>query len=126
MEGRANKAGLKGSHGLLYKILESLGILFKKLQQAGKFAEDYPEEVSTYFSCAINTARTKLEEYYGLTDVMLVYWCAVTLYPANKFTYFELEWSYEKKWITKVKRVVQDVYAQYKEAAIEVDIAKLM
>lgn len=39
MEGRANKAGLEGSHGSLYETLESLDVLFKKLQQAGKFAD---------------------------------------------------------------------------------------
>ena len=124
MEGRANKAGLEGSHGSLYETLESLDILFKKLQEAGKLADDHPEEVSEYYSCAIDTARTKLEEYYGLTDDTPAYRCAVALHPANKFTYFELEWSHEKKWIAEAKRVVQDVYARYEEAAAEVDIAE--
>jgi hypothetical protein len=40
----------------------------------------------------------------------------------NKFTYFEIEWSHEKIWIAEAKRVVQDVYARYEEAAAEVDI----
>ena len=124
MEGRANKAGLEGSHGSLYEILESLDVLFKKLQQAGKFADDHPGEVSTYYSSAIDTARLKLEEYFGLTDATPAYRCAVALHPANKFTYFELEWSHKKKWINEAKRVVQDVYAQYEEAAAEVDIAE--
>lgn len=124
MEGRANKAGLEGSHGSLYEILESLDVLFKKLQQAGKFADDHPEEVSTYYSSAIDTARIKLEEYFGLTDASPAYRCAVALHPANKFTYFELEWSHNKRWINEAKRVVQDVYGQYEEAAAEVDIAE--
>lgn len=124
MEGRANKAGLEGAHGSLYETVESLDILFKKLQEAGKFADDHPEEVSDYYSCAIDTARTKLEEYYALTDATPAYRCAVALHPANNFTYFELEWSHEKKWIAEAKRVVQDVYASYEEAAAEVDIAE--
>jgi hypothetical protein len=124
MEGRANKAGLEGSHGSLYETLESLDVLFKKLQQAGKFADDHPEEVSEYYSCAIDAARLKLEEYFGLTDATPAYRCAVALHPANKFTYFELEWSHNKRWINEAKRVVHDVYAEYEaavEAAAEVD-----
>lgn len=124
MEGRANKAGLEGSHGSLYETLESLDVLFKKLQEAGKFADDHPEEVSTYYSCGIDTARLKLEEYYGLTDATPAYRCAVAFHPANKFTYFEIEWNYEKKWIAEAKRVVHDVYAQYEEVAAEVEIAE--
>lgn len=124
MEGRANRAGLEGAHGSLYETLESLDILFKKLQEAGRFADDHPEEVSEYYSCAIDTARTKLEEYYALTDATPAYRCAVALHPANKFTYFELEWSHEKKWIAEAKRLVQDVYARYEEAAAEVDVAE--
>jgi hypothetical protein len=41
IEGRANKAGLEGAHGSLYETPESLDILFKKLQEAGKFADDH-------------------------------------------------------------------------------------
>jgi hypothetical protein len=124
MEGRANKAGLEGSHGSLYETLESLDVLFKKLQEAGKFADNHPEEVSEYYSCAIDTARLKLEEYYGLTDATPAYRCAVALHPANKFSYFDIEWQHEKKWITEAKRVVHDEYVQYEEAAAEAEIAE--
>ncbi|KAG6999750.1 Transposon Tf2-6 polyprotein [Fusarium oxysporum f. sp. conglutinans] len=117
MEGRANKAGLEGSHGSLYETIESLDVLFKELQEAGKFADNHPEVVSTYYSYAIDTARVKLEEYFGLTDATPAYRCAVALHPANKFTYFELEWSHNKQWISEAKRVVREVYAQYEEAA---------
>ncbi|KAJ0136148.1 Uncharacterized protein HZ326_20836, partial [Fusarium oxysporum f. sp. albedinis] len=117
MEGRANKAGLEGSHGSLYETIESLDVLFKELQEAGKFADNHPEVVSTYYSYAIDAARVKLEEYFGLTDATPAYRCAVALHPANKFTYFELEWSHNKQWISEAKRVVREVYAQYEEAA---------
>jgi hypothetical protein len=122
MEGRANKAGSEGSHGSLHETLESLDVLFKKLQEAGKFADDHPDVVSTYYSHAIDAARIKLEEYFGLTDVTPAYRCAVALHPANKFTYFELEWSHNKQWIGGAKRVVQEVFAQYEAAAAEVDL----
>ncbi|KAM5354606.1 hypothetical protein ACJ41O_001253 [Fusarium nematophilum] len=121
MEGRANKAGSEGSHGSLHEIIESLDVLFKKLQEAGKFADDHPDVVSTYYSHAIDAARVKLEEYFGLTDASPAYRCAVALHPANKFTYFELEWSHNKQWISGAKRVVQEVFAQY-EAAEEADL----
>lgn len=122
MEGRANKAGLEGSHGSLHETLESLDVLFKELQEAGKFADNYPQVVSTYYSYAIDAARIKLEEYFGLTDASPAYRCAVALHPANKFTYFELEWSHNKKWISEAKRVVREVYAQYEEEAAERDV----
>jgi hypothetical protein len=125
MEGRANKAGLEGSHGSLYETIESLDVLFKKLQEAGKFADDHPEVVSTYYSCAIDAARVKLEEYFGLTDSTPAYRCAVALHPANKFTYFELEWSHNKQWISEAKRVVQEVYVQYEEVAAEEEIVEV-
>ncbi|KAM5354590.1 hypothetical protein ACJ41O_001237 [Fusarium nematophilum] len=121
MEGRANKAGSEGSHGSLHEIIESLDVLFKKLQEAGKFADDDPDVVSTYYSHAIDAARVKLEEYFGLTDASPAYRCAVALHPANKFTYFELGWSHNKQWISGAKRVVQEVFAQY-EAAEEADL----
>ncbi|KNG45919.1 transposase-like protein [Stemphylium lycopersici] len=69
-------------------------------------------------------ASETLEEYYALTDATPAYRCAVALHPANKFTYFELEWSHEKKWIAEAKRVVHDEYVQYKEAAVEAEIAE--
>ncbi|EMT74554.1 hypothetical protein FOC4_g10000130 [Fusarium odoratissimum] len=97
IEGQANKAGLKGSHGSLYETIKSLDVLFKELQEAGKFADNHPEVVSTYYSYAIDAARIKLKEYFGLTDAMPTYRCAVALHPANKFTYFELEWSHNKQ-----------------------------
>ncbi|OBS15027.1 hypothetical protein FPOA_14049 [Fusarium poae] len=121
MEGRANKSGSEGSHGSLHETLESLDVLFKKLQEAGKFADDHPDVVSTYYSHAIDAARIKLEEYFGLTDATPAYRCAVALHPANKFTYFELEWSHNRQWISGAKRVVQEVFAQYEAAAAEVD-----
>ncbi|OBS17086.1 hypothetical protein FPOA_12365 [Fusarium poae] len=37
MEGRANKSGSEGSHGSLHETLESLDVLFKKLQEATVF-----------------------------------------------------------------------------------------
>ncbi|KAM4056522.1 transposase-like protein [Hirsutella rhossiliensis] len=85
MEGRANKAGLEGSHGSLHETIESFDVLFKKLQEAGRFADDHPDVVSTYYSHAIDAARIKLEEYFGLTDATPAYRCAVALHPANKF-----------------------------------------
>ena len=121
MEGRADKAGLEGSHGSLYETLESLDVLFKKLQEAGKFADEHPGVVSIYYSHAIDAARFKLEEYFGLTDATPAYRCAVALHPANKFAYFELEWSHNKQWISEAKRVVREVYAEYEAAAAEVD-----
>ncbi|KAJ2982028.1 hypothetical protein NQ176_g1656 [Zarea fungicola] len=121
MEVRADKAGREGSHGSLYEILESLDVLFKKLQQAGKFADEHPGVVSRYYSHAIDAARVKLEEYFGLTDATPAYRCAVALHPANKFAYFEVEWSHNKQWISEAKRVVRQVYAEYEAAAAEVD-----
>ncbi|EXU94633.1 hAT family dimerization domain protein, partial [Metarhizium robertsii] len=122
MEGRANKAGLEGSHGSLHETIESLDVLFKELQEAGKFADNHPQVVSTYYSYAIDAARIKLEEYFGLTDATPAYRCAVALHPANKFAYFELEWSHNKKWISEAKRVVREVYAQYEEEAAKRDV----
>ncbi|KAF6518123.1 hypothetical protein HZS61_002201 [Fusarium oxysporum f. sp. conglutinans] len=121
MEGRANKVGREGSHGSLHETIESLDVLFKKLQEAGRFADDHPDVVSTYYSHAIDAARVKLEEYFGPTDASPAYRCAVALHPANKFTYFELEWSHNKQWISGAKRVVQEVFAQY-EAEAEADL----
>lgn len=121
IEGRANKAGSEGSHGSLHETIESLDVLFKKLQEAGRFADDHPDVVSTYYSHAIDAARLKLEEYFGLTDATPAYRCAVALHPANKFTYFELEWSHNKQWISAAKRVVQEMFAQYEAAVAEAD-----
>ncbi|KAM0664390.1 hypothetical protein ACQRIU_006972 [Beauveria bassiana] len=121
MEGRADKAGLEGSHGSLYETLESLDVVFKKLQEAGTFADEHPGVVSIYYSHAIDAARVKLEEYFGLTDATPAYRCAVALHPANKFAYFELEWSHNKQWISEAKRVVREVFSEYEAAAAEVD-----
>jgi hypothetical protein len=121
MEGRANKIGREGSHGSLHETIESLDVLFKKLQEAGRSADDHPDVVPTYYSHAIDAARIKLEEYFGLTDASPAYRCVVALHPANKFTYFELEWSHNKQWISGAKRVVQEVFAQY-EAEAEADL----
>ena len=46
MEGRAAQAGFEGSHGALWETLESLDVLFKKLQDAGSYCDTHPTEVS--------------------------------------------------------------------------------
>src|SRR5271155_3383192 len=107
MEGRASKAGLEGLHGSLYETIEALDVLFKKLQEAGKFADEYPDVVSTYYSSVVDAARIKLEELFDLTDTTPVYWCAVALHPANKWTYFEVERAHRKKWAADAKEAVQ-------------------
>lgn len=71
MEGRANKVGREGSHGSPHETIESLDVLFKALQEAGRFADDHPDMVSAYYSHAIDAARVKLEEYFGLIDAVL-------------------------------------------------------
>jgi hypothetical protein len=119
MEGRANRPGLEGSHGSLYETLEAMDVLFKKLREAGDYVFNHATEVSSYYSTSIDTARIKLEEYFGLTDETPAYRVAVALHPANKFTYFELEWAHQKRWITEAKKVVQDVYTEYEAAANE-------
>jgi hypothetical protein len=117
MEGRANRPGLEGSHGSLYETLEALDVLFKKLREAGDYAFTHATEVSEYYATSIDTARLKLEEYFGLTDETPAYRVAVALHPANKFTYFELEWAHNKEWIREAKKVVEEAYTQYEAAA---------
>lgn len=111
MEGRANKVGLDGSHNSLHETVESLDILFKELQEVGKFADHHPQVVSTYYSYAIDAARIKLEEHSGRTDATPAYRCAVALHPVNKFAYFELKWSHNRKGISEAKRLVRAVYS---------------
>jgi hypothetical protein len=125
MEGRAAQAGFEGSHGALWETLESLDVLFKKLQDAGSYCDTHPTEVSLYYSSAIDAARLKLEEYYGLTDSTPAYRCAVALHPANKFHYFELEWRHAPAWIREAKRVVRDTFAQYESMAEAADAREL-
>ncbi|OBS22783.1 hypothetical protein FPOA_09110 [Fusarium poae] len=107
---------------VVHEIIESLDVLFKKLQEAGKFADDHPDVASTYYSHAIDAARIKPEECFGLTDATPVYRCVVALHPANKFIYFELEWSHNRQWVSGARRVVQEVFAQYEAAAAEADL----
>ena len=73
--------------------------------------------MSEYYSKGIDTARLKLEKYFGLTDVTPAYRCAVALHPANKWNYFEIEWAHNKQWIANAKKAVKEVYAQYEAAA---------
>lgn len=54
-------------------------------------------------------------------DATPAYRCAVALHPANKFAYFELEWTHNKQWVSEAKRVVQETYAKYEEAAMDED-----
>jgi hypothetical protein len=117
MEGNALQAGLEGSHGALWETLESLDVLFRHLQEAGRFADANPNLVSEYYATGIDAARIKLEQYYGLTDATPAYRCATALHPANKWSYFETEWSHEPSWITEAKRVVTDTFAKYEAAA---------
>ncbi|KAM4064319.1 transposase-like protein [Hirsutella rhossiliensis] len=84
-------------HMALHETIESFDVLFKKLQEAGRFADDHPDVVSTYYSHAIDAARIKLEEYFGLTDAT----------PAYR----------------EAKSVVQEVFAEYEDAYMEADAA---
>ena len=77
MEGRANKEGFEGSHGALWETLESMDILFKHLQRAGRFADENPDIVSEYYSSGIDATRIKLEKYFGLMDSTPAYCCAI-------------------------------------------------
>ncbi|KAM4059221.1 poly(ADP-ribose) polymerase catalytic domain-containing protein [Hirsutella rhossiliensis] len=106
------------------KLRHAIDLFFLNYCYGGVgFADDHPDVVSTYYSHAIDAARIKLEEYFGLTDATPAYRCAVALHPANKFAYFELEWSHNKQWISEAKSVVQEVFAEYEDAYMEADAA---
>ena len=113
MEGRASKEGQEGSYGALWETLESMDILFKHLQEAGRFADENPTIVSSYYSVGIDAARLKLEEYFSLTDATPAYRCAIALHPSYKFRFFDQEWKHQPAWIREAYKVVREVFAHY-------------
>ncbi|KAM4064068.1 transposase-like protein [Hirsutella rhossiliensis] len=80
------------------KLRHAIDLFFLNYCYGGVgFADDHPDVVSTYYSHAIDAARIKLEEYFGLTDAT----------PAYR----------------EAKSVVQEVFAEYEDAYMEADAA---
>ena len=89
MEGNADKNGLEGSHGTIWKTIKSMNIMFEKLKKAADEINYDLDNYSAYYYAGIDAAYCKLIKYFDLTDKMPTYRAAIVLHPAYKMDYFK-------------------------------------
>lgn len=71
-----------------------------------------------HFSTNINAAWQKLNYYYLLTDETPLYRAAVLLHPRMKWRWFERHWEGRDSWIAEAKRVVKELWSDYKDKLV--------
>jgi len=100
----------EGHTATLERVLSTMEFLLEQLE-IGKLA--YSND--SYIGPCINSAWSKLDKYYGLTERSSAYIATMVLIPSQKWTWIEDNWAPD--WIITAKASVQDLWdSQYKPA----------
>jgi hypothetical protein len=98
----------EGHAATLERVLSTMEFLLEQLE-TGKL--EYSND--SYIGPCINSAWSKLDKYYGLTERSSVYIATMVLIPFQKWTWIEDNWAPD--WIRTAKASVQDLWdSQYK------------
>jgi hypothetical protein len=92
----------------LDKVLPAMDFILGKFEEGKKQFKDHPQ-----LSKMFNSRWSKLDKYYQMTDETPIYVAALVLNPRYKWAYINNNWT-KKKWITKSKRMMQDLWKLYK------------
>jgi hypothetical protein len=100
----------EGHKATIEQVLSTMEFLLKQLE-IGKLK--YTDDL--YIGPCINSAWSKLDKYYSLTERSPAYTAATVLIPSQKWTWIEDNWAPE--WIVLAKASVQQFWDnQYKPA----------
>jgi hypothetical protein len=98
----------EGYTATLERVLSTMEFLLEQLE-LGKL--EYSND--PYIGPCINSAWSKLDKHYGLTERSSAYIATMVLIPSQKWTWIEDNW--EPDWIIAAKASVQDLWdSQYK------------
>jgi hypothetical protein len=92
----------EGHKATLERVLSTMEFLLEQLE-IGKL--EYSND--SYISPCINSAWSKLDKYYGLTERSSAYIATMVLIPSQKWTWIEDNWA--PNWIITAKASVQDL-----------------
>jgi hypothetical protein len=107
LEGRA----ADGTHGAAWEALPSVELLIKHLDAMKKI---YTVSSHPRLAESINTAWSKLDEYYIKLDETPIYAAALAVHPSYRYYYFETTWKgrLQKYW-APIKKVMKELYNTY-------------
>lgn len=68
MEGDPNKAGLEGSHDVIWETVKAMDIMFGKLKKVGDEINADPDSYSDHEITGVDEAYCKLIKYFDRTE----------------------------------------------------------
>ncbi|KAG7403508.1 hypothetical protein Forpi1262_v018717, partial [Fusarium oxysporum f. sp. raphani] len=81
---RRRKQGWTGSYGNIWDVVLGYELLLNTLEEYKQLAADFPDP--EHFRIGINLAWDKLDEYYRRLDETPIYYTAMALHPAYRWT----------------------------------------
>jgi len=110
------KHGSSEAFGSIWDYALAFEFLLERLEVWKALANEFPSP--DHFSINTNHCWSKLHDYYLKLDETPVYYAAVALHPAYRWSFFDDKWDspHMQPWITKAQKMVEDVWeAEYKE-----------
>jgi len=102
----------------LINVLPAIDFILGKFRKGKKQFKDNPQ-----LSKMFNSRWSKLDKYYQMTEDTSIYVAALVLNPWYKWAYINKNWA-KKKWIIRVKRMVQDLWELYKPEDIDLTLSE--
>jgi hypothetical protein len=96
------------SYGNVYNIILDFELLLGKLEKFKKLATESPN--AEQFRVNINLTWEKLDKHYNLLKETPIYYTALALHPAYRWSWFDEIWKEKPDWITTAKAIVHEVW----------------
>jgi hypothetical protein len=105
---RISRDGQERSYGNIWNVILAIERLFGKLEELKQQISDFPD--AEYLRIGVNLAWEKLNKCYRLLDETPIYYTALALYSAYRWSWFEDMWQDKPEWVIRAKNMVHDVW----------------
>jgi len=101
--------GNNQGQGSIVSVLLSMDMLLSRLESIKANATT----TSSIFYSTVDSAWSKLNKYYTLTDRSPIHVVAIILHPCLKMKYFQRHWAEHPDWIDNARRQINQFYTEY-------------
>lgn len=98
--------------GSIVSVLLSMDMLLSRLESI----KSKSTVTSSEFYSTVDSAWSKLNKYYTLTDRSTIYVISIILHSCMKMKYFQQHWSDHPTWIIDARQQMETYYAEYGRA----------
>lgn len=87
LQGQANEAGKQGGYGSIWQTLKAMDWVLTKFEAERDRAVKHPSDYPEYYKACVQTAWSKLNDYYTKTDATYIYRMAIALHLSYRVQY---------------------------------------